>query len=99
MTRFIAVSVKTFTLCLGAGFGMLLTLEKTNEKWLAQSANCGLIDLHEKWWRVPLYLACSLSALGQYRFPPAEYWRGLVVQYVACTSSVAPVLLLNLILT
>jgi len=27
-----------------------------------------------------LYLACSASALGQYRFPINSYWRGLIVQ-------------------
>ena len=35
------------------------------------------------WWRIPLYLACSVCALGQYRFPVVHYWRGLVVQWVA----------------
>ena len=34
-------------------------------------------------WRIPLYLLCSASALGQYRFPVVHYWRGLIVQLVA----------------
>lgn len=55
VTRFIAVSVKTFVLCLGASFGMMLglsdpgaellgnqtTLNGTHDKWLAQAENCG----------------------------------------------------------
>ena len=31
----------------------------------------------------PLYLLCSATCLGQYRFPIVNYWRGLVVQLVA----------------
>ena len=83
VTRFIAVSVKTFVLCLGAGFGMMLTLEDAGHQWTRQGENCGVPDLHHAWWRVPLYLLCSASALGQYRFPIVDYWRGLVVQLVA----------------
>ena len=83
VTRFIAVSVKTFVLCLGAGVGMVLTLEKSNEIWTDQKSNCGLINLDIQWYRIPLYLLCSASALGQYRFPILDYWRGLVVQLVA----------------
>ena len=83
VTRFIAVSVKTFVLCLGAGLGMMLTLEHSNEIWKEQAANCGVIELHGQWWRVPLYLLCSASTLGQYRLPIVSYWRGLVVQLVA----------------
>ena len=80
VTRFMAVSVKTFVLSLGAGFGMLLTIEDSMEAWLDQRGNCNNIDLDLQWWRIPLYLLCSASALGQYRFPVAHYWRGLVVQ-------------------
>lgn len=83
VTRFIAVSVKTFVLCLGAGFGMLLTLDDSHGKWVAQEDRCGRLDLKAAWWRIPLYLLCSASALGQYRFPIVDYWRGLVVQLVA----------------
>lgn len=80
VTRFIAVSVKTFVLCLGAGFGMLLTLENASDAWQHQAENCGTIDLGEQTWRIPLYLLCSAAALGQYRFPVIGYWRGLLVQ-------------------
>lgn len=83
VTRFVAVSVKTFVLCLGAGFGMMLTLEDSQVKWVEQASNCGTLDLHGKWWRIPLYLLCSASALGQYRFPIVDYWRGLAIQLVA----------------
>eukprot|EP00937_MAST-01D_sp_MAST-1D-sp2_P002305 g2305.t1 len=83
VTRFIAVSVKTFVLCLGASIGMLATLKDTNLHWTKQRGNCSHIDLDAQWWRVPLYLACSVSVLGQYRFPVVDYWRGLVVQLAA----------------
>jgi hypothetical protein len=83
VTRFIAVSVKTFVLCLGASFGMLLALPLGENTWLAQEENCGTIDLGAVWWRIPLYLLSSASALGQYRMPIVVYWRGLTVQLAA----------------
>ncbi|KAH8094271.1 hypothetical protein JL720_4265 [Aureococcus anophagefferens] len=72
VTRFIAVSVKTFVLCLGAGFGMMITLKDPSQKWVDQADYCGRLDLKHAWWRIPLYLLCSASALGQYRFPIRE---------------------------
>ena len=84
VTRFIAVSVKTFVLCLGASIGMMLTLDDTAKSWQESHANCNSIDLDQHWWRIPLYLLCSASALAQYRFPIVDYWRGLAVQ-VRCT--------------
>lgn len=83
VTRFIAVSVKTFVLCLGASLGLLIS-SNTNaaEIWLGQNEFCGSI-IEDKWWRIPLYLACSATTLGQYRLPLVQYWRGLVVQLVA----------------
>jgi hypothetical protein len=84
VTRFIAVSVKTFVLCLGAGFGMMMTLKgNTHEVWRDQNSNCNQIDLDAEWWRIPLYLLCSASVLGQYRFPIRYYWRALIVQLAA----------------
>lgn len=83
MTRFIAVSVKTFVLCLGASFGMLV-VGNASEAWLEQADNC-VADapaLDDKWWRIPLYLACSVAVLGQYRFPVVRYWRALIVMLV-----------------
>ena len=82
VTRFIAVSVKTFVLCLGASLGMLMTLPDATEAWFASDENCNLIVLDDEWWRIPLYLLCSAAALGQYRFPVMRYWRGLAVQLV-----------------
>ena len=56
VTRFIAVSVKTFVLCLGAGFGMMLTLRNSNEVWLQQQQHCNTLDLQGSWWRIPMYV-------------------------------------------
>lgn len=58
VTRFIAVSVKTFVLSLGAGIGLLLTASG-KEEWIEQGNSCGTIDLDTMWWRIPLYLLCS----------------------------------------
>ena len=80
VTRFMAVSIKTFVLCVMACFGMMLAVPNPAEVWEAQSANCGTIDLSAHWWRVPLYLACSTAVLGQYRFRLEQFWRGLLVQ-------------------
>ena len=80
VTRFMAVSIKTFVLCVTTCFGMLLAIPNPAEVWEAQAANCGTIDLGEHWWRVPLYLACSAAVLGQYRFRLEQFWRGLLVQ-------------------
>ena len=45
--------------------------------------NCGNIDLDEIWWRIPLYLLCSASVLGQNRLLIVHYQCGLVVQLCA----------------
>eukprot|EP00553_Chaetoceros_curvisetus_P014127 CAMPEP_0204642036 /NCGR_PEP_ID=MMETSP0717-20131115/51467_1 /ASSEMBLY_ACC=CAM_ASM_000666 /TAXON_ID=230516 /ORGANISM="Chaetoceros curvisetus" /LENGTH=700 /DNA_ID=CAMNT_0051662775 /DNA_START=70 /DNA_END=2172 /DNA_ORIENTATION=+ len=82
VVRFMAVSVKTFVLTLGTTFGMQLTLENSLDAWQNQANTCGLINLDVEWWRIPLYLLCSASALGQYRMPISQYWRGLAVQLV-----------------
>lgn len=85
VTRFIAVSVKTFVLTLGSVIGLqLIVSENAFDAWNAQTGPevCNTIDLKEMWWRTPLYLLCSASALGQYRTPIVSYWRGLVVQLV-----------------
>jgi len=83
VTRFIAVSVKTFVLTLGSTIGLLIALENNpSQTWYGQEEACGTIDLDQQWWRIPLYLLCSVSVLGQYRFPVINYWQGLVVQLV-----------------
>ena len=56
VTRFIAVSVKTFVLCLGSGLGLMMALDKdTARAWAESEGHCGLQDLDEEWWRIPLY--------------------------------------------
>ena len=64
------------------GYGLMMTTDKSLDAWLDQNGNCGNINLDDQWWRIPLYLLCSASALGQYRFPIVHYWRGLAVQLV-----------------
>ena len=59
------------------------SLDQTLDMWYEQEAQCGLTDLNAVWWRVPLYLLCSASVLGQYRFPVRHYWRSLLVQLAA----------------
>jgi len=83
VTRFIAVSVKTFILCLGSAFGLMMAMDDAATKWFASANNCGRLDLDEQWWRIPLYLASCVAVNGQYRFPHRAYWRPLVVQLVA----------------
>ena len=81
VTRFIAVSVKTFVLCLGASIG-LLVVGDASRVWEEQEANCGRLDLGSEPWRIPLYLLCSVFVLGQYRFPVMRNWRALIVMLV-----------------
>ena len=59
------------------------SLDQTLDMWYEQENQCGLTDLNAVWWRVPLYLLCSASVLGQYRFPVRHYWRSLLVQLAA----------------
>ena len=87
VTRFIAVSVKTFVLTMGASIGLMIAVDENvfdawNHQFQPGNKACNQINLDEQWWRIPLYLLCSASALGQYRFPVYHYWRGLIVQLV-----------------
>ena len=60
VTRFIAVSVKTFVLSLGAALGLMMaTSSSSYDCWYDSQEYCGTINLDEKWWRIPLYLLCS----------------------------------------
>lgn len=36
-----------------------------------------------QWWRIPLYLLCSVAVLGQYRLPIDRYWAALLIQLAA----------------
>lgn len=85
VTRFVGVSIKTFVLSLGASLGLMFaTKEDQTSGWYeVMNQNCNDMQLHEKWWRIPLYLLCSASVLGQYRFPVVQYWRSLIVQLCA----------------
>lgn len=86
--RFMAVSVKTFVLSLGSAYGLHIALqEKAAEAWsesqCEEEFKFEIDDVeYDRWWRIPLYLLCSASALGQYRFPISRYWQGLLVQLV-----------------
>ncbi len=83
VTRFMAVSIKTFVLSTCAAAGMALAIKHPAEAWdFQRENNCGHINLDVHWWRIPLYLASSAAALGQYRFRIVEYWRGLIVQLI-----------------
>eukprot|EP00565_Helicotheca_tamesis_P003787 CAMPEP_0185725478 /NCGR_PEP_ID=MMETSP1171-20130828/1730_1 /TAXON_ID=374046 /ORGANISM="Helicotheca tamensis, Strain CCMP826" /LENGTH=689 /DNA_ID=CAMNT_0028393621 /DNA_START=70 /DNA_END=2139 /DNA_ORIENTATION=+ len=82
VVRFMAVSVKTFVLSIGTALGMMIVLNNPKDAYLDIDDNCGNIDLDKQWWRIPLYLLCSASALGQYRFPIVNYYRALSVQLV-----------------
>ena len=84
VTRFLAVAVKTFVLSIGSAIGLALVIRDDVYKvWSDQSESCGTIELEKQWWRIPLYLLCSVSVLGQYRFVVFNYWAGLLVQLVA----------------
>lgn len=88
VTRFLAVSVKTFVLSVGSATGLTLMLSgSVYDNWTHQfepgSEACGTMDLDDKWWRLPLYILCSVSVLGQYRFIIMNYWAGLIVQVAA----------------
>mmetsp|Transcript_23042 Transcript_23042/g.24542 ORF Transcript_23042/g.24542 Transcript_23042/m.24542 type:complete len:644 (-) Transcript_23042:3426-5357(-) len=84
--RFLAVSVKTFVLSVMSAAGLTLVLGKeVYDDWLLSSDensdNCFNIDL-DQWWRIPLYILCSVAVLGQYRFVVTKYWLGLIVMVV-----------------
>ena len=86
VTRFIAVSVKTLVLSLGAGLGLMIaTASDANDSWFEfQEQNCSVYgNLSEVWWRIPLYLLCTASVLGHCRLPLGQYWNGLIVALCA----------------
>ncbi|KAL7493610.1 hypothetical protein ACHAWT_002622 [Skeletonema menzelii] len=82
VTRFVGVAVKTFVLSLGAALGLMIAGRTgAADAWYASTCNSNFVE--GVWWRIPLYLACSVFVLGQYRLPIAQYWRALIVQLVA----------------
>ena len=60
----------------------MMVVGNTTEVWYEQQANCNAIDLPNVWWRIPLYLLCSVAVLGQYRFVITRYWIALVTMLV-----------------
>lgn len=67
VTRFVAVSVKTFVLCLGASLGLMLTAWGGASKiWHESEDHCDGNFVKGSAWRIPLYLLCSVAVLGQY---------------------------------
>ena len=75
--RFIAVTLKTFVLCLGAGFGLYFALQNhvtdnldypLTAVWAQSQYECThkKFKISESDWRWPLYLICCLSCLGQW---------------------------------
>jgi len=80
VTRFMAVSIKTFVLSLGASLGLMLSSGGgAMEVWTESEEFCDQTNLGEDWWRIPMYLASSVAVLGQYRLPISQYVRALIV--------------------
>ena len=74
VTRFVAVSVKTFVLSLGASLSLVSASGGgPSATWFSSNkANCDNNFVQGQWWRIPLYLLCSVAVLGQYRLPICE---------------------------
>ena len=53
------------------------------QTWFESEAFCDKDFVNNSWWRIPIYLFCSVAVLGQYRMPLDRYWLGLAVQLVA----------------
>ena len=83
VTRFLAVSVKTFVLSVGSALGLTIVLTgSVYDVWVdQQNEQCNVTELEV--WRIPIYILCSLSVLGQYRFIIMDYLFGLIVQLAA----------------
>lgn len=87
VTRFVAVTVKTFVLSLGACLGLMITTANdAYDTWIESSVHCNTLNFREQWYRIPLYLLCCLSVLGKHRMPLSQYLRALFVQYCAYES-------------
>eukprot|EP00531_Pseudo-nitzschia_arenysensis_P000215 CAMPEP_0116124638 /NCGR_PEP_ID=MMETSP0329-20121206/5383_1 /TAXON_ID=697910 /ORGANISM="Pseudo-nitzschia arenysensis, Strain B593" /LENGTH=687 /DNA_ID=CAMNT_0003618623 /DNA_START=61 /DNA_END=2124 /DNA_ORIENTATION=+ len=93
VTRFLAVAVKTFVLSLASAAGLTIVLKgEVYDIWTEQlqpdSTVCDQLGLGgnypwDPWWRILLYILCSISVLGQYRFILLNIWAGLIVQVAA----------------
>eukprot|EP00548_Thalassiothrix_antarctica_P006674 CAMPEP_0194132738 /NCGR_PEP_ID=MMETSP0152-20130528/3142_1 /TAXON_ID=1049557 /ORGANISM="Thalassiothrix antarctica, Strain L6-D1" /LENGTH=680 /DNA_ID=CAMNT_0038827897 /DNA_START=79 /DNA_END=2121 /DNA_ORIENTATION=+ len=87
VTRFVAVTIKTFVLSLGAAFGMAVVFTfgyeyNTIDAWYLQGLNCTSDRdfINNDLYRIIIYIVCSFAVLGQYRFPIVNWWRGVLVQ-------------------
>lgn len=85
VTRFLAVAVKTFVLSIGSAIGLTLVLRgEAYTSWRTSNESDACHSyLDDGWSKYILYLLCSVSVLGQYRFTLLDYWAGLIVQLVA----------------
>ncbi|KAL9181334.1 hypothetical protein ACHAXT_010139 [Thalassiosira profunda] len=84
VTRFVGVSVKTFVLSLGAAIGLMMSHGGgAREVWFESEEYCDKDFVKGQWWRIPLYLLCSIAVLGQYRLPIDRYIPALIIQLVA----------------
>jgi len=86
VTRFLGVAIKTFMLSLGSALGLTLVLgNDVYDAWTNPPGSeiCDSSFIENKWWRFPLYVLCSVSVLGQYRFVTTLYCAGLIVQCAA----------------
>jgi len=62
---------------------MLAVQGEASKTWYSSEENCNKDFVSGQPWRIPLYLLCSVAVLGQYRLPIAQYWQGLVIQFIA----------------
>lgn len=62
---------------------MLATGGGAYDTWVGSNAYCDDNFVKGEWWRILMYLACSIAVLGQYRMPLDRYWIGLAVQLAA----------------
>lgn len=77
--------MKTFVLSLGASLGLMLSIwGGAYDAWhLSSEEFCDSNFVAGKWWRIPIYLACSVAVLGQYRMQLDRYFFALLVQLAA----------------
>ena len=62
VTRFVAVSVKTFVLSLGASLGLMAASGGgASATWFSSNTHCDNNFVQGQWWRIPLYLLCSVA--------------------------------------
>jgi hypothetical protein len=60
--------VKTFVLCLGAGLGLMMVLDKISEAWVAQSHSCDETFVHGKNGEYPCTSTCMHLSVWHWHF-------------------------------